>query len=204
MKKLIRILAVCLVITLALTSCAPESGIRAGAWDGRIFGNDWSNIVVNAQGAYRALSPDEMREIAGSGEDTAVNDPYAKVAPAEVKTWYDFIVFSGDGISNIQLRYENLAFNPEAKDVDAAGYFGILKDELEAGGLRYTFSDPTQRVIGGEEYLMGRVLVEGGLMIQNYYIRKHDGAFIIITATSLPSIESEIARFITTFAPYKW
>ena len=202
MKKLIRIAAICAAAVLALTSCSSASGLKTGLWDEKYFVNNWSNIIVHAQGGYFSLTPDEMREIT-AGEDAEINDPSVAIDTSAVKSLYDMAVFSEDNISNVMLRYDNANLLEGAGNADAAGYFEIIKNRLsEEDSSKYTFLDPAERVIAGETYFVGRVSIEKGLMLRDYYIRRYDNFFIIIIATCMPGMETEIMRFITSFRPY--
>ncbi|MDR1589148.1 MAG: hypothetical protein LBS51_03035 [Oscillospiraceae bacterium] len=193
-------LALALALSLFLPSCSflPDGGnqgageaskgsIHAGAWseDGRTFTNGWSNVKLTLPDGYRALSPGEIEEMVGAGEEIVVNDGNkAAYDLAKTRTAYDFIIATDAGMPNIMLMYENIDISPLTKNLDESGYFNMLSEQLKLmDTLSYEELGTETRTVAGENFVVGMVSLAGGAAFQDYYIRKLDGAMIIFSAT---------------------
>jgi hypothetical protein len=192
--------AVILALSLILASCSAfkegfqqgvekvsKGSIQTGAWseDGTTFTNEWSNIKLLLPEGYRALSPEEIEQTVGMGEEVMVNDGNkTDYDAAKMRTAYDFILATDIGVPNIMLMYENIGINPLTKNIDESGYFDLLTEQLKAAdAFSYEVTGTETREIAGTSYMVGMITLADGAAFQDYYINKLDDVIIILNAT---------------------
>ncbi|MDR2357217.1 MAG: hypothetical protein LBD92_03905 [Oscillospiraceae bacterium] len=199
-NKIISAVAV-LALSAALASCASlresfragvkeasKGSIQTGAWseDGKTFTNEWSNVKLSLPEGYRALSPEEIEQTVGAGEEVVVNDGNrASYDIAKMRTAYDFIIAAADaGVPNIMLIYENIGASPLTKNLNEGEYFDMMAEQLETmDALNYEATGTETREVAGESCTVGMLMLADGAAFQDYYIRKQDDVMIVLSAT---------------------
>lgn len=185
------LLAICL-----LGGCSATGAIRSGIWDGNTFTNEWSNIKVPLQEGWTSLSAEQMESVLGAGTDVLVNDGATNEKSSELakkRTIYDFMLMAEDGISSVYLCYENISMIPGGSKFGEEDYLNNVKEGLAAvQQITYSFGDMTKETLGGQEYTVLPASVNDGLMLQKYYVRKQDKAFIGWIVSYTPDSEQVV------------
>jgi hypothetical protein len=163
-----------------------QGDIQTGLWseDGKTFTNEWANFSLTLPIGYHALSPDEMREVFNVGENIIINDGLynkSEVNLAMMLAAYDFMILADTvmGLPNMVLMYENLGTQPKANRPDEAAYFEILVAGLESlETLAYARAGISTKKLAGDDWYVGTMSVAGGLLYQDYYLKKVDKTIV--------------------------
>jgi|GEM_PF-6784709 len=203
MKKSLSALALLTCLILALTACSLSSvmkgNIKGGTWEGDTFTNTWSDLKFTLPEGYACLSAAEMSETFAAGQEIMVNEGVTSDAQynfASMKTLYDCLVTTSDGASNLIICYENLLLGSQ-KTLTAEGYYNILKGQLETvSEMGYTFATPTEATVAGQTYFVGHVTGLEGALFQDFYIRKHDNAMVVLIVSSIEETRADTISFV--------
>ena len=200
-KRLCTMINAILCITFLLVGCGAESA-KTGVWDSNVFTNEWLNFKMTVPEDSRIMTKDEMSSAIGTLESTYINggdeenlSKYANI--------YDCMVILPDGMSSIQLIYENTAKTTAGKNIKAEEYLDILKEQLTTAGSDYVLSDPTTKELAGRTFTFMSTTFSGGAAIQDYYLVK-EGNYMATMLISYPSTyQSTIDEIISSITTAK-
>lgn len=203
MRKTMKISAIVLTIGLAVTSlsaCSLKGAIKQGVWEGSTFTNEWSDIKLTLPENYTSLTPDEMSQALSASEEISVNNGANKteIDLSNLKTLYEFMIYDDEGVSSLILTYENLALTPLTSGLDEEAYYVELKKTLDVSGMEYAEVEKNTVKVAGADYLRIHCSVNGGVMFQDYFLRKHDGAMIAFILSYIPESEAKMNDFINS------
>jgi hypothetical protein len=183
--------------------------IQLGSWseDGGTFTNEWSNIKFTLPEGWSAMTEDELNQLLAAGADILVNDGAVSQAELDLsglKTAYDFGVYTGLGMPNVMLTYENLSLTLGAGNLDEQGYYDVLKEQILAvDSLGLVETGVYDKTIGDEKYLVGSFEALDGLYVQDYYIRKDGGVIIAFIVTYNTETRPQADVFMAAITPAK-
>lgn len=182
-KRLCTILTAILCLTFLLVGCGSEAA-KAGVWNENVFTNEWLNIKMTVPEDSHIMTKDEMSNIIGTLASTYINDG-GEENLSKYANIYDCMVVLPDGMSSIQLIYENTAKTTAGKNITADKYLDILTEQLSQQA-DYVMSDPTTKDIAGRTFTYMSTSFNSGAGIQDYYLVKEGNymATIIISYTS--------------------
>ncbi|MDR0862256.1 MAG: hypothetical protein LBN30_05745 [Oscillospiraceae bacterium] len=208
--KKVSILVLTLAILVTAASCAKvmQGNIQTGTWadDGKTFTNEWANLKLVLPEGYTRLSSEEIAQSVGAGDDVVIGSGVDKTAldVAKMRTAYDLMVIKGDGLPNAILMYENIALTPAFKGLDEKGYYNALAEQM-AGIADFAFEDlgVSTKTFAGETYTVGKGSMLGGLMFQEYYLRKLDGVIIALCVTYSEDTQADADALIAAFVKAK-
>lgn len=209
MKKTVKNIFVFITAALtivSLTSCSLKGAIQGGTWDGSTFTNEWSNIKMELPSEFTAATAEEIQAGIADANEVMVNDGMdkASIDASQLKTLYDFSVSADDGLSSLMLMYENLSFSSATSGYTAEDYYKATKDGLLAlTDFGYTEVSKTTGKIAGEEYIKATFSVFDGLMFQDYYIRKLDGAIVGFISTYTEETEAKVNNLVNSITAAK-
>ena len=184
MKKYGKYAVVCLLFILlfALGGCSGKKSMEMGQWTDNVFANSWFDIKVTIPDGYQVLDADEIQSLLGAGQKVIVNDGVMtedQIEKSEGNTIYDFYVYDSTGTSSLALGYEKLS-----SSVKEETYLKIVKENLESlNTLNYEIGDFETVTVGKHEYLRMAASLNGGAVIQEYYVHRNGGymGFLIVT-----------------------
>jgi hypothetical protein len=188
-----------------------KGSIERGSWDesGNVFTNEWSNIKFTMPEGYIHSTDEEIDEMMKGaaeiykGEDSnAIED--LTVDLSQMRTIYDFFVKPTAGFVNVQLLYENLAFN-QVEDEQA--YIDTTKTQLEGlenSGMVFKMLGTSDASIAGKTWKKADFSLEtaGAEYVQEVYVRKTEegNVMYVLTLTYAPGEESQAAALMDGFS----
>ena len=187
--KILFIIITAIIFSLAGCQQAVKNSMKTGTWsdDGRVFTNEWSNLCVTIPEGYRSLSPEEIQEVAGFGEDIMVNNGGMSKQSynfSKMRTVYDFIITTETGIPNYILMYENIALQSIIGNLDEEGYLNEVEKTLQKiDVLTYTNIGTSIKKLAGDDWLVGTFSLADGAAYQDYYLKKTGKIMIVFVVT---------------------
>jgi hypothetical protein len=195
-----------LALLLALASCGgAKGGIQTGTWsaDETVFTNEWSNIRFTVPEGYRAYSAEEVQAVVGAGADMLVNEGSMNQTQADIsqmRSAYDFMVSNDISFPSVFLMYENLNIQTLLMGVSPEEYFDALVTQMmSVESFGYEEVSRSDATLAGESWFVGTVSASGGMLYQDYFIRKLDGAIAAVCLTYSEDTKDQRDLFVGAF-----
>lgn len=153
------------------STTANANGYKRGTWDNNVYTNETLGFTFELPTNWTSLSLEQLNAISSMGQESEIKEEDGVV--------YDLSVVSNDTGDGIQLVVGDLSESGEGATALTPEFMAqIYKGQLEADGVNYTYKEPFNMTIAGQDYYVLAVDDPTDNTSQWYMIR-NDGKYII-------------------------
>ena len=185
MKRQIVTLILAVLMLLSFCSCGttPQITITRGTINGNVYTNESTGITLTIPDSMIFATDNEIAELQNLSKDIITNGENIFEA-AKLTSFIDVMANDPYTGNNLNITYEDLS-KSFSSNITTQQYTDLLKQQLSATGLSYTFGEVSEITLGGETYtkLLAQTEYMGIPMTQGLYVRKLGNYMIAIAIT---------------------
>lgn len=153
--------------------------------DSGVYTNDFAGITFTAPGGWSYASEDEIKSMMDAGSEAIYTDNEALLEYAMNSTVYDMVAYSGDGMSNLMVMFENTSRYLGGTSLTNDEYLDELEKNFElVTYFTYQVDGREDVTLGGETYTCLHTSIPDFGMYQDYVVRREGKYMICIAVTA--------------------
>lgn len=201
MKKVIKLVVVCVLLLTQLTACGSEE-FSVGAWNGTNYECGYADLSFKNVPGWQLLTDQQIADLSGKSITNISGVKDGSVSPDDVEMAYMFAVQRADGMANVIAGFDNMNVKATKFVSGVVGedtYTEAVKEQLSAQtDSSYQFVDTSTVTVGGQDFTMSEFTATqyGTTIRQRYYIKKYDRRMLVIVCTYVDSTKTDIDTFI--------
>lgn len=202
-QKRVLLVVLILVMITALSGCKKEkeSNFTIGSWNENVFENAWLNMKFEIPEDWSIATDEELEQYMDVGIEMAdlkdSGEELLKKA-AKIKNIYGFMSLSADGVSNMQLVYENLALTLGGTEYSEKDYMDTVTEYMISNtSMDYKVEEQRTVQIAGKDFVLTRLSLYDGAFYQDFYCHKIDNYMVNMIISYMEENQSTIDDIIS-------
>lgn len=163
-----------------------------------MYSSEFAGLQFTMPEGWLAGTDEEIANLMGIGAEYLSDAQKWATESAKLSTIYDMMAQDPVTGNNVMVMFENLSMAIGGSKLDEAGYFDVVKKQLEnVEDLEYTFNDPFDATAGSIEFYTVQANETSVGLDQYYMMHKMDNYMVvmIITIVDDTKLEDILANF---------
>ena len=182
------------------TAEAADTPYEKGTITETDYQSEWLNLKFTPPETVVMNTEEELKSVMRQGQSTLEESSGVELGEDALSgTVYEMMASSVSGFPNVSLVVEDAAL--ENMTVDQ--YFLAAQQMLDATQMGYTYSDPVDAQIGGQDFrvMETSVTINDYEVLQKYCTRKQGGKFVSIILSYTTDTAAEADEILAAFTP---
>lgn len=167
-------------IPSANESKSTENTYTPGNLTAEYYESEWLGLRFTPPENVSLITKGQMDINMNAGSDILKENLGEDIVNQAVQnTVYEMMAVQEGGFPNVSVAVEDVS----KVSVDESTYLNLLKQNLDAAELGYSYGEVSERQIAGQVYrtMDTSVFTNGVDMLQTFYLRKMEDKFVVIT-----------------------